>query len=53
MDLTPALPTRLLIVDDDPQIRAMLAEYLATFGMAADGAEGGASMRTAMRAAPL
>ncbi|MGO4764401.1 response regulator [Cupriavidus sp. 2KB_3] len=48
MDLTPALPTRLLIVDDDPQIRAMLAEYLATFGMAADGAEGGASMRTAM-----
>ncbi|RZT29593.1 response regulator [Cupriavidus agavae] len=48
MDFTPALTTRLLIVDDDPQIRTMLAEYLATFGMEAQGAEGGAAMRAAM-----
>ncbi|QET03296.1 MULTISPECIES: response regulator [Cupriavidus] len=48
MDLSPSLPIRLLIVDDDPQIRSMLAEYLATFGMEADGAEGGAAMRSAM-----
>ncbi len=48
MDLSPTLPIRLLIVDDDRQIRAMLAEYLATFGMQADGAEGGAAMRVAM-----
>lgn len=48
MDFSPALTTRLLIVDDDPQIRTMLAEYLATFGMEAQGAEGGAAMRTAL-----
>jgi len=48
MDLSPALPIRLLIVDDDPQIRAMLAEYLATFGMEDEGAEGGTAMRAAM-----
>ena len=48
MDLSANLPVRLLIVDDDPQIRTMLAEYLATFGMEADGAEGGAAMRAAM-----
>jgi len=48
MDLSPALPIRLLIVDDDPQIRAMLTEYLATFGMEAEGAEGGTAMRAAM-----
>ncbi|CAG2149920.1 response regulator [Cupriavidus plantarum] len=48
MNLSPSLPIRLLIVDDDPQIRSMLAEYLATFGMEADGAEGGAAMRSAM-----
>lgn len=48
MDLSSNLPVRLLIVDDDPQIRTMLAEYLATFGMEAEGAEGGAAMRAAM-----
>ncbi len=48
MDLSPALPIRLLIVDDDPQIRAMLTEYLATFGMEAEGAEGSTAMRAAM-----
>jgi two-component system OmpR family response regulator len=48
MDLSPALPIRLLIVDDDPQIRAMLTEYLATFGMEAEGVEGGTAMRAAM-----
>lgn len=50
MEFTPTLPIRLLIVDDDPQIRAMLAEYLSTFGMQADGVEGGAEMRQAMAA---
>ncbi|MCY0856963.1 response regulator [Cupriavidus sp. D39] len=48
MDHSPATPLHLLIVDDDPQIRSMLAEYLATFGIEADGAEGGAAMRAAM-----
>ncbi|WP_316151857.1 response regulator transcription factor [Cupriavidus sp. BIC8F] len=51
MEFTPTLPIRLLIVDDDPQIRAMLADYLSTFGMQADGVEGGAEMRQAMAAA--
>ncbi|CAG9170573.1 response regulator transcription factor [Cupriavidus pinatubonensis] len=50
MDFAPNLPIRLLVVDDDPQIRAMLAEYLSTFGMQADGVEGGAQMRRAMAA---
>jgi two-component system OmpR family response regulator len=50
MDSSSTLPIRLLIVDDDPQIRAMLAEYLSTFGMKADGVEGGAQMRRAMAA---
>jgi two-component system OmpR family response regulator len=50
MDLAPATPSHLLIVDDDPQIRSMLVEYLATFGIEADGAEGGAAMRTALAA---
>ncbi|MGY2489832.1 response regulator [Cupriavidus sp. CP313] len=50
MEFTPTLPIRLLIVDDDPQIRAMLADYLSTFGMQADGVEGGAEMRQAMAA---
>jgi len=50
MEFTPTLPVRLLIVDDDPQIRAMLADYLSTFGMQADGVEGGAEMRQAMAA---
>lgn len=52
MDFSPTLPIRLLIVDDDPQIRAMLAEYLSTFGMEADGVEGGVEMRRAMMATP-
>lgn len=50
MEFTSKLPIRLLIVDDDPQIRAMLAEYLSTFGMQADGVEGGVEMRQAMAA---
>ncbi|MBP0623036.1 response regulator [Cupriavidus consociatus] len=50
MEFTPPLPIRLLIVDDDPQIRAMLAEYLSTFGMHADGVEDGTAMRQAMAA---
>ncbi len=50
MEFAPSLPIRLLVVDDDPQIRTMLAEYLSTFGMQADGVEGGAQMRRAMAA---
>ncbi len=45
---TASAPLQLLVVDDDTQIRTMLADYLSTFGMAADGAEGGAAMRAAM-----
>ena len=50
MEFSPPLPIRLLIVDDDPQIRAMLAEYLSTFGMQADGVGDGTAMRQAMAA---
>lgn len=50
MDSTPVSSPRVLIVDDDPQIRSMLADYLLTFGMQADGVDGGASMRVAMAA---
>jgi two-component system OmpR family response regulator len=52
MDFPSSRPIRVLVVDDDPQIRLMLADYLATFGMAADGAEGGVAMRAAMAAHP-
>ncbi|MCT9072892.1 response regulator [Cupriavidus gilardii] len=48
-DAAPAA-IRLLIVDDDAQIRTMLADYLSTFGIAADGVEGGAAMRAALAA---
>ena len=44
---------RVLIVDDDREIREMLAEYLASHGFEAETAEGGAAMRAALaRGAP-
>jgi two-component system phosphate regulon response regulator OmpR len=47
------MDTRLLIVDDDAEIRAMLAEYLSSHGYAVDVAANGAAMREALvRAVP-
>ncbi|HSD54298.1 MAG TPA: response regulator [Burkholderiales bacterium] len=44
---------RVLIVDDDREIREMLAEYLASHGFEVATAEGGAAMREALaRGAP-
>lgn len=42
------LATRLLIVDDDPGIRELTAEFLAQHGYLVDVASGGAEMRAAM-----
>ncbi|MCU0986255.1 MAG: response regulator transcription factor [Acetobacteraceae bacterium] len=43
---------RILIVDDEPELRAMVGEYLARHGYAATEAENGAAMRAALAAAP-
>jgi two-component system phosphate regulon response regulator OmpR len=44
---------RVLIVDDDREIREMLAEYLASHGFEAETADGGVAMRAALeRGAP-
>jgi two-component system phosphate regulon response regulator OmpR len=44
---------RILIVDDDREVREMLAEYLASHGFEPETAEGGAAMRAALaRGAP-
>jgi two-component system phosphate regulon response regulator OmpR len=44
---------RVLIVDDDREIREMLAEYLASHGFEAETADGGVAMREALeRGAP-
>ncbi|BAU50181.1 chemotaxis protein CheY [Sulfurifustis variabilis] len=40
--------TRVLIVDDEPQIREMLAEYLSGHGYEVTAADGGEAMRTAL-----
>jgi two-component system OmpR family response regulator len=40
--------TRLLIVDDDPDIRSLTAEFLTGHGYAVDVAENGTAMRAAM-----
>ena len=42
------LPTRLLIVDDDPGIRELTAGYLIAHGYLVDVAEDGAAMRAAL-----
>jgi len=41
---------RILLVDDDPDIRAMLCEYFSVHGFEVAEAEGGASMRAALQA---
>ncbi len=41
-------PARILIVDDDPDIRSLLGSYLAGFGLQADGVGDGEAMRQAM-----
>lgn len=46
-----ATSTRLLIVDDDASVRAMLREYLEDHGFAVDEAGGGAQMRERLEAA--
>jgi DNA-binding response OmpR family regulator len=43
---------RLLIVDDDPSVRAMLREYLEGHGFAIAEAAGGKQMRESIEAAP-
>jgi DNA-binding response OmpR family regulator len=44
---------RVLIVDDDREVREMLAEYLGSHGFEAETAEGGVAMRAALaRGAP-
>ena len=43
---------RILVVDDDPDIRSLLAEYLGGQGLRADCAADGRQMRTALRGAP-
>jgi two-component system phosphate regulon response regulator OmpR len=45
-----ALSTRLLIVDDDPSVRAMLREYLGNHGFAVSEAGSGEEMRKALDA---
>jgi two-component system phosphate regulon response regulator OmpR len=42
---------RILVVDDDPGVRAMLADYLGSHGHDVVQAEGGAAMRAALEAA--
>jgi two-component system phosphate regulon response regulator OmpR len=39
------MPTRLLVVDDDPAIRDMLSDYLSSHGYEVALADGGAAMR--------
>ena len=41
-------PTRILIVDDDPEIRQLLADYLTGFGFASEGVGDGDGMRAAL-----
>lgn len=41
--------TRVLVVDDDQQIRELIADYLARFGMQVDGVEDGFAMRRCLQ----
>ena len=41
-------PQRILIVDDDPDIRALLADFIGRHGYAVDTARNGAAMHTAL-----
>lgn len=42
--------SRILVVDDDPEIRALLAEFLGAHGFAVEGAANGAEMDAALAA---
>ncbi|HMS07364.1 MAG TPA: response regulator transcription factor [Burkholderiaceae bacterium] len=46
--MAEASSTRSLVVDDDPQIRALLADYLGTFGHAVTAVGDGRGMRQAL-----
>ena len=46
------MPARLLIVDDDEDLRALLAEVLESEGYAVEAAPGGAAALAAVAAAP-
>lgn len=46
--MTSPLPPRVLIVDDDPDLRDLLSEYLAANGLTVAAAGDGAAMRQAM-----
>ncbi|MDD3327829.1 MAG: response regulator [Zoogloea sp.] len=51
--MTSPLPPRVLIVDDDPDLRDLLSEYLAANGLQIESAGDGTTMRQAMaRQAP-
>ena len=45
-------PPRILVVDDDPALRELLAQYLGASGFVVDAAEDGAQMRARMAEAP-
>ncbi|MBN8486719.1 MAG: response regulator [Burkholderiales bacterium] len=45
-------PARVLVVDDDPALRALLRDYLGLSGFTVDEADGGEQMRQRMAAAP-
>jgi two-component system OmpR family response regulator len=45
--------TRVLVVDDDGEIRSLLCDYLARFGIEAAGVPDGAAMRREIAAAPF
>jgi len=45
------MPTRLLVVDDDPAIREMLSDYLSTHGYEVALADGGSAMRAELERA--
>jgi two-component system phosphate regulon response regulator OmpR len=48
------MPTepRVIVVDDEPEVRAMVADYLARHGFRVAAAENGAAMRAALAAGP-
>ncbi|CAN5555522.1 response regulator [soil metagenome] len=47
--MAPAQPTRVLLVDDDAQIRSLLLDYLSGHGMVVQAVENGARLRERLR----